>query len=230
MDKLIYTIKFQHPDIDNMATYETSLKTREALINAAGELAAEVGFASVSTRAIAVLAKENAGSIHYHFGSKEKLFEAMVQTVVQVWKDNPISELLKQYDTGTPQGQAQAVRAIVHRNIVLLFGRGLPIWHCRVIFQVVQNAGPLREIFKNELIKPSHNAIKALLKRIKPTINDQEAYLRILIMNTPVFFHADHMDFILAELCEKRYSTEYLQKMEEIIVLQTQLVLGLPPS
>ncbi|MCJ7600062.1 MAG: TetR/AcrR family transcriptional regulator, partial [Desulfobulbaceae bacterium] len=76
MDKLIHTVKFQHPDIDNMATYETSLKTREALINAAGELAAEVGFASVSTRAIAVLAKENAGSIHYHFGSKEKLFEA----------------------------------------------------------------------------------------------------------------------------------------------------------
>jgi AcrR family transcriptional regulator len=74
MDKLIYTIKFQHPDIDNMATYETSLKTREALINAAGELAAEVGFASVSTRAIAVLAKENAGSIHYSLRQQGKTF------------------------------------------------------------------------------------------------------------------------------------------------------------
>ncbi|MCJ7601344.1 MAG: TetR/AcrR family transcriptional regulator, partial [Desulfobulbaceae bacterium] len=200
-----------------------------ALINAAGELAAEVGFASVSTRAIAVLAKENAGSIHYHFGSKEKLFEAMVQTVVQVWKDNPISELLKQYDTGAPQGQAQAVRAIVHRNIVLLFGRALPGWHCRVIFQVMQNKGPLRDIFNNELITPSHAVIKKLLKRINPAIGDKEAFLRILIMNTPVFFHADRMDYILADLGEKRYSAEYLQKMEDIIVLQTQLVLGLPP-
>ena len=59
-----------------MATYETSIKTKEALINAAGELAAEKGFASVSTRAIALRADENVGSIHYHFGSKEKLFEA----------------------------------------------------------------------------------------------------------------------------------------------------------
>ena len=229
MDKLMRTIKLQHPDIDNMATYETSLKTKEALINAAGELAAEVGFASVSTRAIAVLAKENAGSIHYHFGSKEKLFEAVVQTVVQVWKDNPISELLKQYDSGTPQGQAQAVRAIVHRNIVLLFGRESPGWYCRVIFQVMQNKGPLWEVFKNELITPSHDAIKTLFRRINPAISDKEAFLRILIMNTPVFFHADRIDFILADLGEKRYSTEYLQKMEDIIVLQTQLALGLPP-
>ncbi|MCK9293598.1 MAG: TetR/AcrR family transcriptional regulator [Desulfobulbaceae bacterium] len=213
-----------------MATYETSLKTREALINAAGQLAAEKGFASVSTRAIADLAKENVGSIHYHFGSKEKLFKAMVQTVVQVWKDNPVSELLKQYDTDTPQGQAQAIRAIVHRNIALLFGRELPIWHCRVIFQVVHKKGPLREIFKNELITPSHNTIKTLLKRINPAIDDKEAFLRILTMNTPVFFHADRMDFILESLGEKRYSAEYLQKLEEVIVLQTQLSLGLPPS
>lgn len=211
-----------------MAPYETSLKTKGALINAAGELAAEVGFASVSTRAIALLAKENVGSIHYHFGGKEKLFEAVVQTVAQAWKDNPINGLLKQYDTDTPQGQAQAVRAIVHRNIVLLFGREFPGWHCRVIFQAMQNKGPLREILKNELLTPSHAAIKALFRRINPAIGDKEAFLRILIMNTPVFFHADRIDFILESLGEKRYSAEYLQKLEDIIVLQTQLALGLP--
>ncbi|MBU0966684.1 MAG: TetR/AcrR family transcriptional regulator [Proteobacteria bacterium] len=213
-----------------MATYETSVKTQEALINAAGELAAEKGFASVSTRAIAELAGENVGSIHYHFGSKDKLFEAVVRTVVQVWQDNPVSELLKQYDTETPQGQALAIRAIIHRYIRLLFKSELPGWYCRVVFQVMQSAGPLRDIFKNELIRPSHTAVKALLQRIRPGMDDQEVYLHILIMNTPVFFHADRMDFVLAELGEKRYSGDYLQKLEEIIVRQTQLVLGLPPS
>ena len=212
-----------------MAVYETSLKTREALINAAGELAAEVGFGSVATRAIALAAKVNVGSIHYHFGSKEKLFEAVVQRVLQIWKDNPVSGLLKQYDTGTPQGQAGAIRAIVHRNIALLFDRKLPPWHCRVIFQVMRNKGPLREIFKKEMITPSHVAITELLRRIKPGMDRQETFLRILIMNTPVFFHADRMDFILADLGQKRYSTSYLQKMEDIIVLQTQLLMGLPP-
>ena len=37
------------------------------------------------------------------------------------------------------------------------------------------------------------------------------------------------MDFLLADLDEKRYSDEYLQKMEDIIVQQTQFALGLPP-
>lgn len=212
-----------------MATYETSLKTRKALINAAGKLAAKVGFASVTIRAIALLANVNVGSIHYHFGRKEKLFEAVVQTVVQVWKDNPINEMLKQYDTGTALGQAQAIRAIVHRNFVLLFSLELPGWYCQVIFQVMQNKSPLRDIFKNELITPSHDAITALFRRINPAMDEKEAFLRILIMNTPVFFHAERMDFILADLGEKRYSVEYLQKMEDIIVLQTQLALGLPP-
>ena len=212
-----------------MAIYETGLKTRKALINAAGELAADRGFASVSTRAIALLAGVNVGSIHYHFGSKEKLFEAVVRSVVEAWKKKPIPELLKNYDIATPLGQAMALRAIVHRNIVLLFSRELPGWHCRVIFQVMRNKGPLMEIFKQESIIPSHAAIRELFSRIDPAIDDREAFLRILILNTPVFFHADRMDFILADLDENHYSSDYLRKMEDIIVLQTQLSLGLPP-
>jgi len=212
-----------------MAIYQTSRKTREALIQAAGELAAIKGFASVTIRAIAARAKENVGSIHYHFGSKEKLFKAVVQTVVQAWKDHSISELLKSHDISTPGGQSEAIRSIVHRNILLLFSREQPDWYCRVIFQVMRSEGSLREIFKKELIIPSHAAITELLRHINPDMDDQEAFLRILIMNTPVFFHADRMDFILTDLHEKRYPEKYLRKMEDIIVLQTQLALGLPP-
>ena len=180
-----------------MATYETSVKTREALISAAGQLAAQLGFASVSIRAIARHANENVGSIHYHFGSKEKLFEAVVRTVLQIWKENSIGELLNKYDTDSPQGQAEAVRAIVHRNIALLFNREMPDWHCRVIFQVMRTEGPLREIFKNKLIIPSHAAVTELFRKINPAMDDKEAFLRILIMNTPIFFSCRSHGFFI---------------------------------
>jgi len=212
-----------------LATYETSRKTRAALIDAAGQLAAERGFASVSIRAIALRAGVNAGSIHYHFGGKEKLFEAVVQTVMQAWKDHPVSDLLQQYAIDTPLGQAQVIRAIVRRNILLLFSRERPAWHCRVVFQVMRHEGPLRNIFKTELIIPTHAALRELFRRIDPAMDDREAFLRDLIMNTPIFFHADRMDLILDDLHEKRYEKQYLRKMEDIIVLQTQLALGLPP-
>ncbi len=212
-----------------MATYETGVKTRNALINAAGELAAQKGFASVSIREIAEKARQNVGSIHYHFGGKGKLFESVVRKVLQKWKDKPLCELLRQYKTESPDGQSKAVRGIIHHNIDLLFKQEVPQWHSRVIFQVMRKKGPLREIFKKELIIPSHSAISTLFRKIKPEMDDKEAFLRILVMNTPVFFHADRMDFLLAELKEKRYSEDYLQKMEDIIVLQTQVALGLPP-
>lgn len=211
-----------------MAIYETSIKTREALLHAAGELAAEKGFHSVSTRAIADRARVNVGSIHYHFGSKEKLFEEVVRTVVKAWQDNPVGELISRQDLESRQGQAMAIRAIVHRNIALLFDREYPGWHCRVIFQVMRKKNSLQQIFKKEVIAPSHNAIIALLQRINPTLDRREAFLRILIMNTPVFFHADRMDFILTDLGEDKYSAAYLRLLEDIIVSQTQLSLGLP--
>ena len=46
-----------------MGKYETSTKTRQVLINAAGELAAEQGIGAVTLRAIAPRAGENVGSI-----------------------------------------------------------------------------------------------------------------------------------------------------------------------
>lgn len=56
--------------------------TRGNLINAAGELAVEFGIDNVSTRLVAELARENIGSIHYHFGGKGGLFMAVVQKAI----------------------------------------------------------------------------------------------------------------------------------------------------
>ena len=48
--------------------------TKEQLITSAGELFAEHGFGGVSTRMIADRAGVKLSGIHYHFGSKEKLY------------------------------------------------------------------------------------------------------------------------------------------------------------
>jgi AcrR family transcriptional regulator len=55
--------------------YDTS--TRAALIESAGEVFAEVGFEAASIRAICVRAGANIAAVHYHFGTKEALYEAV---------------------------------------------------------------------------------------------------------------------------------------------------------
>ena len=53
-------------------------ETRKRLIKIAERLFAEQGVDAVSIRAVNAAAKLGAASIHYHFGSKEKLVEAVV--------------------------------------------------------------------------------------------------------------------------------------------------------
>ena len=66
-----------------MTTYSSGDSTKMKIINAAGELAAEVGFTNVTTRAVADRSGENIGSIHYHFGGKDGLFEAVIREAMK---------------------------------------------------------------------------------------------------------------------------------------------------
>lgn len=57
---------------------DTALSTKKRILNAAEHLFVEKGFAATSLRAISSLAEVNLSATHYHFGSKEGLFAAVI--------------------------------------------------------------------------------------------------------------------------------------------------------
>lgn len=57
---------------------QSSITTRERILDAAESLFIERGFAATSLRAIASLAEVNLAATHYHFGSKEGLLGATI--------------------------------------------------------------------------------------------------------------------------------------------------------
>jgi AcrR family transcriptional regulator len=57
---------------------QSAITTRVKILDAAESLFIERGFAATSLRAIASLADVNLAATHYHFGSKEALFEATI--------------------------------------------------------------------------------------------------------------------------------------------------------
>ena len=212
-----------------MKKYASSEQTRLTLINAAGELAAEMGFSNVSTRAIAMRAKENIGSIHYHFGGKEQLFEAVVKEVVKRGDTYPVSQAVEPFYNvlDTPAGQSGALRAIVKREITLLFDPDYPPWHSRVVYQLMQQKGRLQDIMTRDLFTPIVDTIESLLKRIDSSLDREETFLIITQMISPIASHADYMSYCLEHLGTDHYSAEYLQKMEDMIVQKVELLLGL---
>ena len=76
---------------------------KEHIINKAIELFAEKGFEGTSIRDLAARAEVNVAMVNYYFGSKEKLFEAMVQhkaaytkgMLEELVKDNSLTEIEK---------------------------------------------------------------------------------------------------------------------------------------
>jgi AcrR family transcriptional regulator len=70
-------MRFKHMLERRTGTRETAAETRERLLDTAETLFADEGLAATSLRAITAAAGVNVAAVHYHFGSKEALLEAV---------------------------------------------------------------------------------------------------------------------------------------------------------
>jgi len=213
-----------------MGNYASSDNTKAILINAAGTLAAELGFSNVSTRAIGELSGENIGSIHYHFGGKDGLFEAVVnEAIVDLKKSSPkqmIDDLANR--NVSPEELSAVIQEIVHRHICTLFDPQKPRWHSQVIYQLLQTEGSLYELFDEEVLTPDMNAMQKIFRIINPEMSDDEILLHVIILKMPIIGHVNYMPTILKLVGRSEYSGSYLRKLESLLVRQTQLLFGLP--
>ncbi len=74
--------------------------TRETLLRSARNAFATTGFARASVRSITSAAGANLGAITYHFGSKQALYEAVLESV--------LSPLMARVERATAEGQTPA--------------------------------------------------------------------------------------------------------------------------
>jgi len=87
-----------------MSAQRPSRDTRTAILEAAEAVFAEVGFARASIRRIIRRAGVNLAAVHYHFGSKEGLVEAVIQRRVAPINARRL-ELLAALERAHPRGR-----------------------------------------------------------------------------------------------------------------------------
>nr|WP_320114441.1 helix-turn-helix domain-containing protein [uncultured Desulfuromonas sp.] len=211
-----------------MATYSSSEKTKNSLIEAAGQLIAELGLACVSVRAIASRANENIGTIHYHFGNKEGLFAEVINTVIERWEAAPLEKELVQLDLHDRHDQAMAIRCIVERMSRLIFSPQAPGWHRQVIYQVMQHPGTLQDMFRSRVINPENQLAVNLFQQIDPNLSYEQAYAHTLTIQSPLIVHADYQGAVLRELKQSAYSRDYIAYLENTLISQKQKFFDLP--
>lgn len=212
-----------------MAKYTSAEKTKMTLIQAAGELAAERGIDTVSTRAVAERSGENIGSIHYHFGSKEEFLAAVVRDAIDGCLEKDfLSAMDDLSEESAPAEFSKALRLIISGEITNLFRSHRPDWHSQVIYQLLQRDDILFDIFKAEVMDPDMACTDRFFRLLNPGLSEEEIFLHIITLKMPLFVHAHYKKTFLKQLGVNEYSEDYLQKMEDLLVRQTQLLLNLP--
>jgi AcrR family transcriptional regulator len=81
-------------------------QTKERILDVAERMFAEQGFELTSLRALTAQADVNVAAVHYHFGSKERLFEAVLQRLVRPVNDERLARLDALDAAGPPSLEA----------------------------------------------------------------------------------------------------------------------------
>ncbi len=172
-----------------MMEYSNSQATKQALIDASGELFARNGYAAVTTREIAKSACENIGSIHYHFGGKEGLLDAAIDYAIQPWKRDPFGKYLAANEAllSTKKGQLKFVDGLIELLFETTFTKELPEWGATFVFQTLQRDLPGAETIFANAVRPTMEAFIEIYKRIKGDESRDRAHIWFHSTVSPVF-------------------------------------------
>ena len=169
--------------------------TRELLIRSGGELFAEHGFEAVSTRMIAERAGVKLSAIHYHFGSKEKLYlqacleaegDKLTTCFSVIHNENPA--LLE-----SPEGQAEIIKSMVFRNFHTYFQTDRPEWKSKILLREITNPTAALQVLVEQSFKPDTDSSIEFYLKIKPDATRAEAAAwSDLFYGTVIFYKTAH--------------------------------------
>jgi len=130
---------------------------REKLLSHARELFLQLGFGNVSTRRIASAAGTTPAMIHYYFGDKLGLYEAMIEAVVR-----PLIENVQRLGSGSSH-ELPDLEAVIGAYMRMVAAN--PWFPALIIQEVLSRNGRMREQFIEQFASRTAPALVAVLHR-----------------------------------------------------------------
>ncbi len=107
--------------MSRLSSPDPKTDTKEQILNAAERHFALSGFAGTSLRALTRDAKVNLAAVHYHFGSKEELFKAVVRRVAEPIVEEQVRHLDELERLNPNPSVMDIVEAFVARPLEMIF-------------------------------------------------------------------------------------------------------------
>ena len=134
---------------------EDSSDTERRVLEAAGEVFADLGYRAATVRQICEKAGANIAAVNYYFGDKEGLYLAVLRSVPDAQAEKyPAHSGLS--DGATAEQQLRAyVQSLLHR----VFDAGRPGWHAKIIAREMVEPTRALDTLLEEVARPLHREL-----------------------------------------------------------------------
>lgn len=175
---------------------ELSSATESRLLEAAGEIFAEVGYRAATVRQICEKAGANIAAVNYHFGDKEGLYMAVLRSVPDAHAEKfPANR-------GLPPGATaqQRLAAYIESLLNRVFDEGRPGWHTKIMAREMIEPTRALDTLVTDVALPVHQQLAAIVRKLLGSRATEDAVrlCTLSILSQCVYYH--HARSVLSRL------------------------------
>lgn len=165
--------------------------SRRTLLLSAGELFADQGYDSVTTRAISETAGVRLSAIHYHFGTKENLYLEAFRYAYEKERRIDFLEILAKNPEKetTPEGLAEIVEETVRRYFRNIFDPQRSSWEARLLVREVVNPSTALPVLAQTFMQTTVIGSEKFCRMVKPQMTDRQAAIWADTLFSHAFFY-----------------------------------------
>ena len=149
--------------------------TRARILEAAGMLFAETGYAETSSKAIASQAEVDVASINHHFGNRNGLYQKVLAEAHR--RIINLDDLLE--INGNPISAPEKLRTFI--SIIVKMAQGERGWHTKVLAREMLAPSSNLQVLLTEELQPKLAVLLSILSEITGIPKNDPALLRCLI-------------------------------------------------
>lgn len=196
---------------------------REHLLNAAGEIFAERGFAATTIRDICGRAGANVAAVNYYFRDKHGLY-------IEAVKRAHCSHVLLDFNSLTSASTAQKLHLFITGMLTHLLDDSRPSWHARLMMRELAEPTEACTALVESYIRPQALELEKILRDVVPSSNRADFYMHgFSIVSQCLFYRVQRP---IAELLvgPANYAAYTVPKLAAHITRFSLLGLGLSPD
>ena len=197
-------------------------ETKEKLLQTAIELFAKHGINGVSTRMLAKESGVNLSSINYYFGGKQKLYDAVLESIIEKISAFIASKRAPLLETQLPPNEE--FKVFIGNLIDVLCSNAISNAQAEIVIkEIIQPSGVYNQLYA-QVIEPMHKRLTTLVMQTT-TLTEQEAIIQVhCLMGQAVNFKI-HKHALLRRLNLSDYTPQLICQIKAQVFKNCDILL-----